>query len=235
MGLPGFVPSQSEKQPRGLGSNDGRGFGTSNGTRLGLQRLSASASHNRFQTAPYVSVAAGGTGQYHRRGSTTDTQRCPRPHRPRGGAGARRSAERGEAPLRAGRMYQNKTAAQPLAATRARGAQLASCGRAPVAAPGAAATARPGPAPPAAFSSRCPAAPHSRTAQPRGPAMAHSAPLGLLEQGCPIQVEHDRKRRQFTVRLNGNGGGSGEHSPPAPTVPLPALLSPLLPCLSGLF
>ncbi|CAM9509538.1 LOW QUALITY PROTEIN: protein NATD1 [Geothlypis trichas] len=33
--------------------------------------------------------------------------------------------------------------------------------------------------------------------------MAHSAPLGLLEQGCPIQVEHDRKRRQFTVRLNG--------------------------------
>ncbi|XP_054699338.1 protein NATD1 isoform X2 [Grus americana] len=32
--------------------------------------------------------------------------------------------------------------------------------------------------------------------------MAHSAPLGLLEQGCPIQVEHDRKRRQFTVRLN---------------------------------
>lgn len=79
MGLPGFVPSQSEKQPRGLGSNDGRGFGTSNGTRLGLQRLSASASHNRFQTAPYVSVAAGGTGQYHRHGSTTDGAVPPTP------------------------------------------------------------------------------------------------------------------------------------------------------------
>lgn len=37
--------------------------------------------------------------------------------------------------------------------------------------------------------------------------MAHSAaavPLGALEQGCPIRVEHDRRRRQFTVRLNGN-------------------------------
>ncbi|XP_027777225.1 protein NATD1 isoform X1 [Marmota monax] len=36
--------------------------------------------------------------------------------------------------------------------------------------------------------------------------MAHSAaavPLGALEQGCPIRVEHDRRRRQFTVRLNG--------------------------------
>ncbi|XP_034845205.1 protein NATD1-like [Mirounga leonina] len=35
--------------------------------------------------------------------------------------------------------------------------------------------------------------------------MAHSAaavPLGALEQGCPIRVEHDRRRRQFTVRLN---------------------------------
>ncbi|NXY36202.1 NATD1 protein, partial [Pomatorhinus ruficollis] len=39
--------------------------------------------------------------------------------------------------------------------------------------------------------------------------MAHSAPLGLLEQGCPIQVEHDRKRRQFTVRLNGKGTALG--------------------------
>uniref|UniRef100_A0A7N9D3L5 Protein NATD1 n=1 Tax=Macaca fascicularis TaxID=9541 RepID=A0A7N9D3L5_MACFA len=36
--------------------------------------------------------------------------------------------------------------------------------------------------------------------------MAHSAaavPLGALEQSCPIRVEHDRRRRQFTVRLNG--------------------------------
>lgn len=61
MGLPGFEPSQSEKQPWGLGSNDGRGFGTSYGTHLGLQRLPASASHNRFQTATHVSAAAGGT------------------------------------------------------------------------------------------------------------------------------------------------------------------------------
>lgn len=37
--------------------------------------------------------------------------------------------------------------------------------------------------------------------------MAHSTaavPVGALEQGCPIRVEHDRRRRQFTVRLNGN-------------------------------
>ncbi|XP_026548328.1 protein NATD1, partial [Notechis scutatus] len=43
--------------------------------------------------------------------------------------------------------------------------------------------------------------------------MAQAAPLNLLEPGggggsgggggFPIQVEHDRKRRQFTVRLNG--------------------------------
>nr|XP_033770008.1 protein NATD1 [Geotrypetes seraphini] len=33
--------------------------------------------------------------------------------------------------------------------------------------------------------------------------MAHSGPLGALEQGFPIRVEHDRKRRQFTIRLNG--------------------------------
>ncbi|XP_019512222.1 PREDICTED: protein NATD1 isoform X1 [Hipposideros armiger] len=36
--------------------------------------------------------------------------------------------------------------------------------------------------------------------------MAHAAaavPLGALEQGSPIRVEHDRRRRQFTVRLNG--------------------------------
>uniref|UniRef100_A0A5F8HII4 Protein NATD1 n=1 Tax=Monodelphis domestica TaxID=13616 RepID=A0A5F8HII4_MONDO len=33
--------------------------------------------------------------------------------------------------------------------------------------------------------------------------MAHSAQLNILEQNCPIQVEHDRKRRQFTVKLNG--------------------------------
>ncbi|XP_033278531.1 protein NATD1 isoform X3 [Orcinus orca] len=36
--------------------------------------------------------------------------------------------------------------------------------------------------------------------------MAHSpaaVPPGAPEQGCPIRVEHDRRRRQFTVRLNG--------------------------------
>ncbi|XP_034639117.1 protein NATD1 isoform X3 [Trachemys scripta elegans] len=33
--------------------------------------------------------------------------------------------------------------------------------------------------------------------------MAHAAQLNILEQNCPIQVEHDRRRRQFTVRLNG--------------------------------
>lgn len=48
------------------------------------------------------------------------------------------------------------------------------------------------------------------------PAMAHSAPLGLLEQGCPIQVEHDRKRRQFTVRLNGKGAQRALGWAPAP-------------------
>lgn len=57
-----------------------------------------------------------------------------------------------------------------------------------------------------------------------GSAMAHSAPLGLLEQGCPIQVEHDRKRRQFTVRLNGKGlRGEGGTGLPGT---LPALLCP---------
>ncbi|KAJ7305898.1 hypothetical protein JRQ81_010264, partial [Phrynocephalus forsythii] len=34
-------------------------------------------------------------------------------------------------------------------------------------------------------------------------AAAAAAPFNLLEPGCPIQVEHDRRRRQFTVRLNG--------------------------------
>ncbi|XP_036299501.1 protein NATD1 [Pipistrellus kuhlii] len=35
--------------------------------------------------------------------------------------------------------------------------------------------------------------------------MAHSpaAAPGAQEPGCPIRVEHDRRRRQFTVRLNG--------------------------------
>uniref|UniRef100_A0A9L0J7F1 Protein NATD1 n=1 Tax=Equus asinus TaxID=9793 RepID=A0A9L0J7F1_EQUAS len=36
--------------------------------------------------------------------------------------------------------------------------------------------------------------------------MAHAAgagPPGAPEQGSPIRVEHDRRRRQFTVRLNG--------------------------------
>lgn len=61
MGLPGFLPSQPGKQPWGLGSNSGSGFGTRNGTHLGLQGLPARASHNRLQTAPYVSVGAGGT------------------------------------------------------------------------------------------------------------------------------------------------------------------------------
>uniref|UniRef100_A0A8D0N134 Protein NATD1 n=1 Tax=Sus scrofa TaxID=9823 RepID=A0A8D0N134_PIG len=30
-----------------------------------------------------------------------------------------------------------------------------------------------------------------------------AVPPGAPEQGCPIRVEHDRRRRQFTVRLNG--------------------------------
>ncbi|XP_055432252.1 protein NATD1 isoform X1 [Bubalus kerabau] len=30
-----------------------------------------------------------------------------------------------------------------------------------------------------------------------------AASPGAPEQGCPIRVEHDRRRRQFTVRLNG--------------------------------
>lgn len=83
MGLPGFLPSQPGKQPWGLGSNSGSGFGTSNGTHLGLQGLPARASHNRLQTAPYVSVGAGGT----ERGAGA---------RPRRGAWERRSGE-GEA------------------------------------------------------------------------------------------------------------------------------------------
>lgn len=58
------------------------------------------------------------------------------------------------------------------------------------------------PAPGPGAPCRCTALTQPGPTQP-GPAMAHSAPLGLLEQGCPIQVEHDRKRRQFTVRLNG--------------------------------
>lgn len=33
-----------------------------------------------------------------------------------------------------------------------------------------------------------------------------AVPPGAPEQGCPIRVEHDRRRRQFTVRLNGNAG-----------------------------
>lgn len=33
--------------------------------------------------------------------------------------------------------------------------------------------------------------------------MAHAAPPGALEQSGPIRVEHDRQRRQFSVRLNG--------------------------------
>lgn len=33
--------------------------------------------------------------------------------------------------------------------------------------------------------------------------MAHATPPSALEQGGPIRVEHDRQRRQFSVRLNG--------------------------------
>ncbi|CAH6786228.1 protein NATD1 isoform X1 [Cricetulus griseus] len=33
--------------------------------------------------------------------------------------------------------------------------------------------------------------------------MAHAAPPSALEQSGPIRVEHDRQRRQFSVRLNG--------------------------------
>lgn len=48
-------------------------------------------------------------------------------------------------------------------------------------------------------------------------------PLGALEQSCPIRVEHDRRRRQFTVRLNGNAApvrpdllSASERDPPGP-------------------
>ncbi|MBN3290690.1 NATD1 protein, partial [Polypterus senegalus] len=34
--------------------------------------------------------------------------------------------------------------------------------------------------------------------------MAQAAHINLLELSCPVKVEHDRKRRQFTVRLNGS-------------------------------
>lgn len=61
--------------------------------------------------------------------------------------------------------------------------------------------------------------------------MAHSAPLGLLEQGCPIQVEHDRKRRQFTVRLNGKERGHGGYRPRSDPgyTPLGVLIPPCYP------
>ncbi|XP_058891662.1 protein NATD1 isoform X1 [Acipenser ruthenus] len=34
--------------------------------------------------------------------------------------------------------------------------------------------------------------------------MAQASQISALELNCPIKVEHDRKRRQFTVRLNGS-------------------------------
>ncbi|KAI1896256.1 hypothetical protein AGOR_G00092930, partial [Albula goreensis] len=34
--------------------------------------------------------------------------------------------------------------------------------------------------------------------------MAQAAQINVLELNTPIRVEHDRKRRQFTVRLNGS-------------------------------
>ncbi|XP_066546377.1 protein NATD1 isoform X1 [Amia ocellicauda] len=34
--------------------------------------------------------------------------------------------------------------------------------------------------------------------------MAQAAQINVLDLNCPIKVEHDRKRRQFTVRLNGS-------------------------------
>ncbi|KAL2298891.1 hypothetical protein Nmel_014500 [Mimus melanotis] len=63
--------------------------------------------------------------------------------------------------------------------------------------------------------------------------MAHSAPLGLLEQGCPIQVEHDRKRRQFTVRLNGTRDVRPKTAHPAVgslETSQPSILSPIMCC-----
>lgn len=112
------------------------------------------------------------------------------------GAGCGPHGGGGVAPLRAARPYQNKSAARPLAAGRARAAQLGL----------PAAGAAPGPpAPPLRHRHRY----RQRHRHRHRAAMAHSAPLGLLEQGCPIQVEHDRKRRQFTVRLNGKGRRSG--------------------------
>lgn len=63
--------------------------------------------------------------------------------------------------------------------------------------------------------------------------MAHATPPSALEQGGPIRVEHDRQRRQFSVRLNGTalplfararagrGGTCGRTDPGAGGLPNP--------------
>lgn len=66
--------------------------------------------------------------------------------------------------------------------------------------------------PPAVAPSAAPRAAHRARRAPLArvrASMAQSpaaASPGAPEQGCPIRVEHDRRRRQFTVRLNGNAG-----------------------------
>ncbi|GAA6066375.1 protein NATD1 isoform X1 [Tachysurus ichikawai] len=34
--------------------------------------------------------------------------------------------------------------------------------------------------------------------------MAQAAQMNVIEINSPVRVEHDKKRRQFTIRLNGN-------------------------------
>uniref|UniRef100_A0A8D0TY63 Protein NATD1 n=3 Tax=Sus scrofa TaxID=9823 RepID=A0A8D0TY63_PIG len=56
--------------------------------------------------------------------------------------------------------------------------------------------------PPAPLRSPARRAPPARVRAPMAQSPA-AVPPGAPEQGCPIRVEHDRRRRQFTVRLNG--------------------------------
>lgn len=83
--------------------------------------------------------------------------------------------------------------------------------------PCAPAVSRPRPSAPASAARR-PSARPARFERPLLLAqMAHSpaaVPPGALEQGCPIRVEHDRRRRQFTVRLNGNAAPGPPPPPP---------------------
>lgn len=173
-----------------------------------------------------------------------------------GGRGARgvwsaqRRAGGGPGPLRADGMYQNKPAGThwpraardpqlvPAPFCRPRlsvsvGAAAAGSGAVP-----ASPRRRPRPRPSARALARAPglgaALPGASGLVP--PRMAHSpaAAPGAQEPGCPIRVEHDRRRRQFTVRLNGNacpavppfvceGRTRGSHAPQRGPGPRPGV------------